>query len=199
MAGFTDRSVATHFKVSLTGETVFFFRVWLWPSPPTGYVITSDDDIEKLKSHLATYYTVLFWVTGPVWGILGALLVEVLSWSPHGESMGEIGICAVAAVALSVTVALVFRTRVLEPIIRKYPTAHAMMEFVEAEETATVRFWRRFGIWLFLAAWVAGGIWSLRSGEIILGAFLLISAVLVLYHHRLNSGKPRTRGPGTVA
>ncbi len=198
--GFTDRSVATHFKVSTTGETVFFFRVWLWPSSQTGYVITSDDDLEKLKSYLATYYRVLFWTTGPALALLSALLVEVASsWSPHGEFTGRFTIPVVAAVAVSVTAALVFRTRVLDPIIRKYPTAHAMMEFVEAEETAAARFWRRFGIWLFLSAWVAGGIWSLRSGETVLGVLLLITAVLVLNDHRLNSRKPGVRDSGTVA
>ena len=197
--GFTNQAVATHFKVSVAGETVFFFRVSLWPSSPTGYVITSDDDIEKLKSYLAKYYRVQHWIVGPALSILCVLLVVASSGSLYSEFARQIGLSVVAAVAVSGTVALVFRNRVLDPIIRRYPTAHAMMEFVEAEETAATRLWRRFGIWLFLSACVAGGIWNLRSGDTVLGLLLLITAVLGLHQHRRNSRKPGARDSGTVA
>ena len=50
--GLADQINAMHFKKGVTGETLFFFGPLPWPSSWTGYIVTSDDDIAKIKSYL---------------------------------------------------------------------------------------------------------------------------------------------------
>lgn len=194
--GFIDKAVAGHFKASLTGETVFFFRVWLLPSTRAGYVVTSDDDIQTLKRHLRRYYGfVNIWIVSAL-TIFGTLLARfaVSRWAPGSDYLPEIVVATVMAVAVATIAGLVFRNYVLGPIICKYPTAHPMMEYVDTEEESGG--WRRPNLVSLLL--VAGaGIWFLYSGETMAGVFMLAIAGFLFVHavreHRARSRK-RTLG-----
>ena len=179
-----DRIDAMHFKESVTGETLFFFGVLPWPSSWTGYIVTSDDDIAKIKSYLETYQwvTILFLV--PVVSVFVVYRLQSVfrPWVPDSEMVQEILAGVVAGLAVMVISAFVFRRFVLDPIIRKYPVSQEKMSRREIEEKMAVRRSRRawVGQGLLVLSLFAGGIafllWKENLEDRITGVVLIVSA-----------------------
>lgn len=190
---FAENAVDRHFKLSVTGETVFFFRVWPLPSSRTGYIITSDEDIRRLKALLRKYYGFVNIVVVPGVTILGIVLVRLFAsrWAPDNDYAWEILNATVMALVVGTIAALVFRTCKLGPIIRKYVTVHPMMEYVATEETATG--WPRFGTLGLALLILALAIWALHLGKTLFGISMLAIAgllfVQVVREHRARSRK----------
>lgn len=147
-----DRIDATHFKESVTGETLFFYGSSPWPSTWTGYIITSDDDVARLKSRLKTYQWVVSYVIVP----FGSALV--LFWLRSGSMPGlqgsellqQILRGVVAGLAVAAISTFVFRRFVLEPIIHKYPLSQEKISYREIQGKIAVARSRR--------AWVGHGL-----------------------------------------
>ena len=179
-----DRIDAMHFKESVTGETLFFFGVLPWPSSWTGYIVTSDDDIAKIKSYLETYQwvTILFLV--PVVSVFVVYRLQSVfrPWVPDSEMVQEILAGVVAGLAVMVISAFVFRRFVLDPIIHKYPVSQEKMSRREIEEKMAVT--RSRSAWvgqgLLVLSLFAGGIafllWKENLEDRITGVVLIVSA-----------------------
>ena len=179
-----DRIDAMHFKESVTGETLFFFGVLPWPSSWTGYIVTSDDDIAKIKSYLETYQwvTILFLV--PVVSVFVVYRLQSVfrPWVPDSEMVQEILAGVVAGLAVMVISAFVFRRFVLDPIIHKYPVSQEKMSRREIEEKMAVRRSRRAWVGhgllvLFLfAVGIAFLLWEKDPEDRTTGVVLIVSA-----------------------
>ena len=199
--GFTDQSIAKHFKVSVTGETVFVFGVWPWPTSQRGRVIASEDDIEKIKSRLRAYYKAVFFLALPVGtAILGSFLR--LGFTLPGSELLQSTLAVIVTTFVGGTLAAsVFRRCVLDPIIRKYPLAHPKMEYIEVQQdTAEATGWRRFGRFgrggLIPLLMLGGGVVLLRSGETIVGVCALVAGgigVVRLVRDRAKAREQRER------
>ena len=150
--GLADRINAMHFKESVTGETLFFFGLLPWPSSWTGYIVTSDDDIAKIKSYLGTYQWLTSLFLAPVVSVFVVYRLRsvFMPWVPDSEMVQQILAAVVAGLAVMVISAFVFRRFVLDPIIHKYPVSQEKMSRREIEEKMAVRRSRR--------AWVGHGL-----------------------------------------
>ena len=193
-----DRINATYFKESVTGETLFFYGGSPWPSTWTGYIVTSDDDIAKLKSHLKTYQ----WVTNGFIVPFGPVLVVFwlrsgsMPWVPDSELLQQILGGVVAGLAVAVISAFVFRRFVLEPIINKYPISQEKISYREIQEKIAVTrsrsAWVGYGLLVLLV--FAGGIALLLGGKdpedrikgVLMIVFAGALATWVLYSLRLK-------------
>ena len=164
-----DRINAMHFKESVTGETLFFFGPLPWPSSWTGYIVTSDDDIAKIKSYLGTYQwlTNLFVVPLVSVFVVYRLRSGSMPWVPDSEMVQQILGAVVAGLAVAVISAFGFRRFVLDPIIRNYPVSQEKMGYREIQENMAVRRSRRawVGHGLLVLLIFAGGIASLLWKE----------------------------------
>ena len=179
-----DRINAMHFKESVTGETLFFFGLLPWPSSWTGYIVTSDDDIAKIKSYLETYQwvTILFLIPVVSVFVVYRLRSVFRPWVPDSEMVQEILAGVVAGLAVMVISAFVFRRFVLDPIIQKYPVSQEKMSRREIEEKMAVR--RRRSAWvgqgLLVLSLFAGGLafllWKEDPEDRITGVVLIVSA-----------------------
>ena len=144
-----DRINVMHFKESVTGETLFFFGPLPWPSSWTGYIVTSDDDIAKIKSYLGTYQWLTNLFLAPVVSVFVVYRLRSVfrPWVPDSEMVQQILAGVVAALAVMVISAFVFRRFVLDPIIHKYPVSQEKMSRREIEEKMAVRRSRRAWVW----------------------------------------------------
>ena len=179
-----DRINAMHFKESVTGETLFFFGLLPWLSSWTGYIVTSDDDIAKIKSYLGTYQWVTNLFVVPLVSMLVAywLRSRSIPWVPDSERVQQILGAVVAGLAVMVISAFVFRRFVLDPIIQKYPVSQEKMSRREIQEKMAVRRSRRawVGQGLVVLFLFAGGIafllWEEDPEDRITGVLLIVSA-----------------------
>lgn len=175
----TAKTAAAHFKVSVTGDTVFFFSVWPWLTPRVGYVVPSEEDVEALKSRLASYYRWTVWIAVAAGPLMAAALagLGIIEDDPFG------GVVFAVAMALltSLVGAAVFMRFVVHPMVRNYRTAHPMMEYLDAEETPTG--WRRWVPVAALLAMAAYGLWLWSSGETTTGlVFLAVGIALLVWY-----------------
>ena len=182
--GLADGINARHFKESVTGETLFFFGLLPWPSSWTGYIVTSDDDIAKINSHLETYQ----WVTNLFLAPLVSVFVMFrlrfgsMPWVSDSERVQQILGAVVGGLAVVVISAFVFRRFVLDPIIRNYPVSREKMSYREIEEKMAVR--RSRSAWvgqgLVVLSLFAGGIafllWKENPEDRITGILLIVFA-----------------------
>ena len=181
-----DQINAMYFKESVTGETLFFFGLLPWPSNWTGYIVTSDDDIAKIKSYLETHQ----WVTIFLASVVSMFVVYWLRsgsmpWIPDSELVQQLLGAVVAGLAVVVISAFVFRRFVLDPIIRKYPVSQEKMSYRELQEKMAVT--RSRSAWvvhgLMVLFLLAGGIafllWEKDLDDRITGLFLIVSAGLL--------------------
>ena len=179
-----DRINTMHFKESVTGETLFFFGPLPWPSSWTGYIVTSDDDIAKIKSYLGTYQWLTNLFFAPVVSVFVVYRLRSVfrPWVPDSEMVQEILAGVVAALAVMVISAFVFRRFVLDPIIHKYPVSQEKMSRREIEEKMAVRRSRSawVGYGLLVLSLFAGGIafllWQEDLEDRITGVVLIVSA-----------------------
>ena len=182
--GLADRINAIHFKESVTGETLFFFGPLPWPSSWTGYIVTSDDDIAKIKSYLETYHRVANLFLAPLVSVLVAYWLRSgsMPWVPDSERVQQILGAVVAGLAVAVISAFVFRRFVLDPIIQKYPVSQEKMSRREIQEKMAVRRSRKawVGQGLVVLSLFAGGIafllWKEDPEDRITGVLLIVSA-----------------------
>ena len=147
-----DRIDAMHFKESVTGETLFFYGSSPWPSTWTGYIVTSDDDVARLKSRLKTYQWVMSYVIVPLGSALVVFWLRSGSMPgvPDSELLQQILLGVVAGLAVAVISAFVFRRFVLDPIIHKYPVSQEKISYREIQGKIAVARSRR--------AWVGHGL-----------------------------------------
>ena len=179
-----DRINAMHFKESVTGETLFFFGLLPWPSSWTGYIVTSDDDIAKIKSYLGTYQWVTTLLLAPVVSVFVVYRLRSVfrPWVPDSEMVQGILAGVVAGLAVMVISAFVFRRFVLDPIIQKYPVSQEKMSRREIEEKMAVTrsrsAWVGYGLLVLFV--FAGGIafllWKENLEDRITGVVLIVSA-----------------------
>ncbi len=189
---FVDKALAVHFKTSVTGETVFFFRVWPFSFSRAGYIVTSEKDVRTLKSRLATYYRWITWAP-----VLGAPLVATLlvrGGIVEEDLVEGVVVAVVTALAAATFGGLLFMKYAVNPIVRKYQTAHPMMEYVDTEDAPTG--WKRLGTAVTFLVALALGLWHLSSGAMMSGFFMLAVAV-VLFVRVMREQQARSRGRGT--
>ncbi len=166
MKAFSDIN-AMHFRKSVfTGETLFFFGVWPWPSTWTGYIITSEEDIAELKARLRKYQTVRLFVLGPLVAMLLALLVGSGSWPSGGKFVGQILIAIVAAFIAEGITSFVGKRFLLDPILSNCAVSQEKVtrrDLLEAHAATTGRV--RAGHVMLTVLPLAGGLALLFRGD----------------------------------
>ena len=174
---FLGKDIAAHFKVSVTGETVFFFDVWPIPYSRTGYIVTSEEDLQTLRSRVRTYHRWVSWAPAVLLGPVIAGLAEVgaFRWLSKDELLEGVVVGLVAVFATAVATGLAYRRFALSPILKKYRTAHAMMEYIDTEEVPVG--WRRSesSLSFFFPCRLASG--SFTTGRLPPGSCLRSSAL----------------------
>ena len=179
-----DRINVMHFKESVNGETLFFFGPLPWPSSWTGYIVTSDDDIAKIKSYLGKYQWLTSLFLAPVVSVFVVYRLRSgsMPWVPDSEMVQQILGAVVAGLAVVVISTFVFRRFVLDPIIHQYPVSQEKMSRREIEEKMAVTRSRRawVGHGLLVLFVFAGGIawllWKEDPEDRITGVLLIVFA-----------------------
>ncbi|MCY4489803.1 MAG: hypothetical protein OXF11_22220 [Deltaproteobacteria bacterium] len=188
---FVATAVATHFKFSVTGETVFFFRVWPFPSSRAGYVVTSDEDVRTLESRLETYYRWVVWAPALGAPLIAGLLVR--GGIVEDDLAEGVVLAVVTALVAGAVAGLLFMKFGVDPIVRKYQTAHPMMEYVDTEEAPTG--WRRLGGAAAVLGVLAYGLWLLSTGDKISG-FVMLAVAVTLFVRVMREQQARSRRGG---
>lgn len=189
---FVDKALAEHFKTSVTGETVFFFRVWPFPFSRAGYVVTAEEDVRTLKSRLATYYRWITWASALGVPLFVTLLVR--GGIVEEDLVEGVVVAVVTGLVAGAVGGLLFMKYAVNPIVRKYRTAHPMMEYVDTEDAPTG--WSRLGTAAALLVALAFGLWLLSSGEMMNG-FVMIALAVVIFVRVMREQQARSRGRGT--
>ena len=192
-----DQINATYFKKSVTGETLFFFGVLPWPPTWTSHIVTSEEDIARIKSLLWTYQWVTHVVLVPavtavvvIW-----LQFEPISWAPDNELLVQVLTGLGVALVVAVVSALVFRRFVLDPILRKYPVSQERMSYRDVQEALAALTTSRRALvrgvlvaLLMLGGGVAFLLWGKDAEDRIMGTLLilLVGVIAVLTARRLR-------------
>ena len=162
------------FKVNDRGETLFWSPLfYFWDR--RAYVLTSEDDVGRLKRKLRRFHWVVFVAVIP-------LMIFVLS---RAFGLSDIVSIVLWSLVVGAVVGLTIRLAVLRPALRNLERSSETVSLRESWEIQAASFgWRALLFFGSLAVLMAGlGVYQLVTGRTALGICVLFIFAWIGLHH----------------
>lgn len=184
--GFFAQMTNASFKVNDRGETLFWAPLFcFWDR--RAYVLTSDDDVGRLKRKLRNSHRVFFVVVIP-------LMVIVLS---RVFGLSDIVPVVLWGLVIGAVVGLSIRFAVLRPALRTLERSSETVSYRERWDIQAASL--GWGTLLFFCAFAVPmtglGVYQLASGRIALGICVLLFSAWIGLHHAYLMVLKRRRTP----
>lgn len=131
---------SVNFRVNEKGETTFFFPViagrWCLRK---GVLVTSGEDVEKLKRLLGVHFAILLFVLAPPLLFVGARLLDL---STTSRSAAFVLFC----LAIAVSYSLIFDRLFISRIVDKYERTDEKPDFAALRRRPQSHSWRSLGL-----------------------------------------------------
>lgn len=170
------RATAISFRTNDRGETLFFFSGFFLV-PQQGYLVTSEEDVAKLKRALSRYHKHSLWLICAL-VLVATILVDVA---------GNILLFLLAMFGVGLIYRLAYQRLVFGKMLRGCERAPERMGFFEAQEIRAASWsWKGFRLQaLFLLLGAAAVLWvwdGIGTDLKIVGILLVILATLNQAH-----------------
>lgn len=129
-----SRAMAISFRTNDQGETLFFFPSFFLV-PRQGYLVTSEEDVAKLKRALSSYHRHLLW-------LICAVVFVAVMWV---DVAGNFLLFLLAMIGVGLTYRLAHQRLVFRKMLRRCERAPERMGFFEAQEIRAASWsWKGF-------------------------------------------------------
>ena len=176
---FLRSMTSVNFSVNDKGETTFFFPVlagrWCLRK---GVLVTSGEDVEKLKRLLGVHFAILLFVLAPPLLFVGTRLLNL-------NTISRTAAYALLCLVLAVTYSLIFDRLFVSRIVDKYERTDEKPDFAALRRRPQSHSWRSLGLQgMFNMLLLASGLYAVVSrhwpalGIVLLVVFAITGAQL---------------------